>query len=379
MEEILENKKVRQTEKLNVFIADANYDEKWIRFLDNHPEGTIYHHLLWLKVLGNETKQKIIKLVCANENDELLGIFPLQYTKGFPFGLGGVPGAKRLSSLPRSPIGAPLSVAPVVSKLLLEKSMELIDINGQRFLQIKSFENDLNDKIDSLTKYFWREFYVKEIPDYPNEIRFGNSRNHAAIKRAVNKAKKNGVTFRIADSLDDLKKWYLLYLDTMRTHTTPARSFGFFKDQWDLLRPEGFMQLVLADLNVSSKKILLAGSVLYIYNKTVVYAFNGSSPDYLEIRPNDILHWQAIFNAQKDGYKYYDLGEVSNGNAGLAAYKKKWGADVWKMFHYFYPKPAQLQEEELDPGTVGGLKEKIWQRLPLSITAKLGEMVYKKL
>ena len=91
------------------------------------------------------------------------------------------------------------------------------------------------------------------------------------------------------------------------------------------------------------------------------------------------MHWDAIFEAQKEGYKYYDLGEVSKDHSGLAAYKKKWGSTVWEMYHYYYPKPSQLEEEELDSGTSGGMKEKIWQSLPLSLTAKLGEMVYKKL
>ncbi len=379
MEAVLENKKVLQAEKINVFIADSSYDEKWLEFLDDHPEGTIYHHPLWLKILENESKQKVLKLICTDENKNIVGIFPLQYTKGFPFGIGGVPGAKRLSSLPRSPIGGALTRNDLVTKAMIEKAISMVQNDNDRLLQIKSYKTNLNEKIESLNKYLWREIYIKEIPDYPGEIRFGNSRNHAAVKRAVNKAKRNGVTFRVADTLEDLIKWYKLYLDTMRFHTTPARSFGFYKDQWELLKPEGLMQLVLAELDENGKKIIIAGSVLFYFNKTVTYAFNGSSRKHFELRPNDILHWEAIFNAQKEGYKYYDLGEVSKDHSGLAAYKKKWGSDVWEMYHYYYPKPGKLEENELDSGTAGGMKEKIWQRLPLNITAKIGKSVYKKL
>ena len=34
--------------------------------------------------------------------------------------------------------------------------------------------------------------------------------------------------------------------------------------------------------------------------------------------PNDLLHWYAILDAQKNGFKYYDFGEVSKDNIGLA-------------------------------------------------------------
>jgi len=375
MELVLGNKKAR----LDVFIADSAYDKKWLEFLDKHPHGSIYHHLLWLKVLENESGQKIIKLVCTNENDEIVGIFPLQYTKGFPFGVGGVLATKRLSSLPRSPIGGPLVADSSVAKLMIEKAIGLLKDDYDRLLQIKSYEIDLNEKVESLNKYLWREIYIKTIPSYPDEIRFGNSRNHAAVKRAVNKAKRSGVMFRVADSEEDLRNWYPIYLDTMRFHISPARSFHFYKDLWEELKPKGLMQLVLAEYEENGKKIIVAGSVLFFYNKVVTYAFNGSSRKHLELRPNDILHWEAIFNAQKDGYKFYDLGEVSKDHSGLAAYKKKWGSDVWEMYHYYYPKPKQLDKETLDAGTLHGIKEKIWQTMPLKLTAKIGKMAYKKL
>ncbi len=373
------NEKIEQDTRLKVFIADSDFDDKWIDFLNRHPEGTIYHHPLWLKVLEKESKQKILKLVCTNEKNEVAGIFPLQYTSGFPFGVGGVPAAKRLSSLPRTPVGGPLTVNKNAEKILIEEVIEIVSKEQGRLLQIKSFDSTLDDTVENLNKYLWREFYIKEIPDAPAEIRFGNSRNHAAVKRAVNKAIKNGVAFRIADSSDDLKKWYPLYLDTMRTHTTPARSLNFFMNLWELLKPKGLMQLVVAELDVNGKKNIIAGSVLFFYNKTVIYAFNGSSREHLDFRPNDLLHWQAIFNAQEAGYKYYDLGEVSKGNAGLAAYKKKWGSDIRNMYHYYFPKPENIDADELDSSINGGLKEKIWKSLPLGVTAKIGEYVYKKL
>ncbi|GMR25747.1 MAG: hypothetical protein BMS9Abin39_1072 [Ignavibacteria bacterium] len=380
MNNVVDNNIALQSEKkLNIIMAGSEMDSKWDDYVHKHADGTIYHNSAWLDVIEKESGQKVLKLICTDENDNVMGIFPLQYTAGFPFGIGGVPGSKRLSSLPRTPIGGPLTSNVSVTKTMIEKAISIVGDDSNRLLQIKSYATDLNEKVEKLIKYLWREIYLKEIPDYPDEIRFGNSRNHAAVKRAVNKAKKNGVTFRIAGSLTDLTNWYPLYLDTMRFHSTPARSFSFYKNLWNQLKPKGLMQLVLAELEENGKIIIIAGSVLFFYNKVVTYAFNGSSRKHFELRPNDILHWEAIFEAQKEGYKYYDLGEVSKDHSGLAAYKKKWGSTVWEMYHYYYPKPSQLEEEELDSGTSGGMKEKIWQSLPLGLTAKLGEMVYKKL
>jgi len=371
------------SQELSLVVKEANsdIDEKWIEFISNHSQATVYHHPAWLNVIETETGQKVLKLICIDEDENIKGVFPLQFTKGFPFGLGGIPGTRRLASLPRTPVGGPLTSNSLATDLLIQKATDIVSSESACLLQIKSFDSDINDGIDSLYKYFWREIYIKEIPDYPDEIRYGKSKNHAKIKWAVNKAEQNNVIHRIAETEVDLKKWYPLYLDTMRIHITPARSYRFFKNLWEILRPKGMMQLQLAELEENGKQKIIAGSILLFYNKTVTHAFSGSSRirKHIEFRPNDLLHWYAMLDAQKNGFKYYDFGEVSKGNIGLATYKKKWDTVKVNMYHYYYPKPAQLQEEELDVGTAGGVKEKIWQRLPLSITAKLGEFVYKRL
>ena len=380
MTTLLQNIQAEKSERnLTVYLAGTDLEFEWEDFLTTHPESTIYHHPLWLKVIEKESGQEVLKLICTNDENEILGILLLQETKGIPFGLGGVSGSKRLSSLPRTPIGGPLTFDDSATVKLLEKAIEIVSENRGQFLQIKSYSTELDKNAELLNKHFWRDIYIKEIPPHPEEIRFGNSRNHAAIKRAVNKAVRSGVKYRLAKTEADLKQWYPLYLDTMRFHTTPARSFKFFANLWKYLRPKGLMSLVLAELEDGKNKVMIAGSVLFYYNGMVTYAFNGSSRNHLEYRPNDLLHMQAIVDAQKDGYKEYDLGEVSKDHAGLAAYKKKWGSKVLQMYHYYYPNPPRLEEDSLDVETASGLKSKIWQALPLGITAKIGELVYKKL
>lgn len=368
-------------QSLTVKEANTDIDEKWIEFISNNSQATIYHHPLWLKIIQEETGQRALKLICTDKNDDIQGLLPLQFTKGFPFGLGGIPGTRRLASLPRTPVGGPLTLNSKVTNLLIQKATDIVSNESDCLLQIKTFDPDINNGIGTLHKYFWREVYIKEIPDYPDEVRYGKSKNHAKIKWAVNKAEQNNVIHRIAQTEDDLKKWYPLYLDTMRIHATPARSFSFFKNLWEILKPKGLMQLELAELKENSRNIVIAGSILFFYNKTVTHAFSGSSRirKHIELRPNDLLHWYAILDAQKNGFKYYDFGEVSKGNKGLATYKKKWDTVKIDMYHYYYPKPAQLQVEDLDSGTGSGMKEKIWQKLPLFATARFGKIIYKRL
>ena len=93
-----------------------------------------------------------------------------------------------------------------------------------------------------------------------------------------------------------------------------------------------------------------------------------------------MLHWNAIHNAQKESYKFYNWGNVGDNEPGLTAYKKKWGSDKFQTYQYFYPNPTTLEfKEGTDPGEFSGLKKFIWQLLPFRLTSMVGALVYKYL
>jgi len=370
---------INQFKNYKIFEESSAVDEEWTEFVLQRAECSIYYHPAWLRVLEKETNQKIIKLVCRDDAGLLAGILPLQFTKGIPFGIGGMPGKKRISSLPRTPVGGLMASSDEVADLLIQRAIEITNRNSKYRLQIKSFNDKLNERVTLISKYFWREFYFTHIPKYPEELRFGNSKNHTKIKWGVNKAIKNGVKIRYSDSEKDILKWYNLYLDTMKFHTTPPRSLRFFKSLWKNLKPKGLMQLVFAELEEDGKQRIIAGSIFLTFNKIIVYAFNGSDRNDFDLRPNDLIHWTVIHDAQKIGFQIYDWGEVVKGQEGLAAYKEKWSCKKLDLYHYYYPGFETKNEESIDSSTKDGLLKKMWGFLPLKITSSIGSQIFKYL
>jgi len=364
--------------KLRVSSENEVCEESWAEYVKNHAEGTIYHHPAYLKVLEEQSGQKLLRLICRDESDRIRGIFPLQYTKGMPYNIWGALVDRRLSSLPRTPVVGPLTDDDNVAAELINAAIDIVNEDPGRFLQIKTYNPALPN--ESLCKFIWRNEYITEIPAYPQEIKFVNSKNHASIKRAVNKAINNGVEYRFADSEKDLKQWYRLYLELNKYHTNPPRPYKLFKIAWDILKSKGMMQLALAEQKTNSKKKIIAGSILYYFNNTVTFAYNGSSRNYFDLRPNDLLHWNAIHNAQKEKYKFYNWGNAGETETGLAAYKKKWGSKQFRTYQYFYPNPSVIEfKEGTDPSGFIGFKKIIWQLLPLRFTRIIGALVYKHL
>jgi lipid II:glycine glycyltransferase (peptidoglycan interpeptide bridge formation enzyme) len=117
-----------------------------------------------------------------------------------------------------------------------------------------------------------------------------------------------------------------------------------------------------------------------MFAKTVFYAFNGRRPDSLSLRPNDAIHWQAVRDASRAGYRYYDFGEVLDENQGLSEFKSKWGSEEVALYRYYFPAgEVPHAESSRAPDSARQLAYAAWRRLPLRVTALLGDQIYRYL
>jgi lipid II:glycine glycyltransferase (peptidoglycan interpeptide bridge formation enzyme) len=160
----------------------------------------------------------------------------------------------------------------------------------------------------------------------------------------------------------------------MRIKAVPPRSYRFFQSLWTRLRPQGQMRLLLAERKTADGTKLVAGSIFLKFGQTVFYAFTGCAPRDFYLHPHDLIQLEAIRDACKSGYRWYDFGEVSEDNESLAQFKGKWGTQPKPLFRYYYP----LREEE---NSILGREithsRKLWRLLPEGATAVLGDLIYR--
>ena len=137
---------------------------------------------------------------------------------------------RRLSSLPpRTPLAGPLAKTPRALAALARDAVERARADPGVVLQLKVSEPALDGLVDGLVGTPWRLSYVLDLPDDPEAVRFGNSRNHARIRWAVNKASRSNVHVRPAETEAELRDWYALYLDVNRWRLQPPRPYRLFR------------------------------------------------------------------------------------------------------------------------------------------------------
>ena len=353
---------------------DPSTDVRWDVYVSAHAEGLVYHTSAWLRVLRREYGQPAVGLVLEDAAGRLQGVLPLMATKGLPLGLGGSLAGRRLSSLPRTPVAGPLADDRDGLARLVRGAVQRTPPGSQ--LQLKPAEANLDGLVDQVVGQRWRVTYLLDLPDRPEQLRFGNSRSNARVRSGINLAVRHGVAVRRADSIADVRAWYRLYLETMRHHAVPARPLRLFEAMWEELRPRGMMRLLLAE----RERELLGGSIILMFGSSAFYAFNSVMRSALFLRPNDLLQWHAISDACTDGYRKYDLGEVPEGSEGLAHFKRRWASQQRCLQRYSYPAPTQRRDRlDSEPGPLARIMARGWRAVPLEVTHAVGRFVYRYL
>ena len=141
-------------------------------------------------------------------------------------------------------------------------------------------------------------------------------------KSNLNQAKKQGIAVRLANKEQDIHAYYALYKDTLRRwgdgvlFTYPEELFlTVFRQAGDSVK------IWLAE----KEGIIVAGAVIFYWNRIVTYWHGSSHEDYFHCYPNNMLHMEIIRDAAAAGFHYYDFGP-SGGQEGVVRFKKSFGA-----------------------------------------------------
>jgi hypothetical protein len=385
----------RNPSGLRVIELDIRSDSRWERFVDSHPDATIFHHPLWLQVLEREYDRRRITLACEDRQGNLQAILPLLVTRGLPLGIGGNLVGRRLSSLPRTPLAGPLALTPESSALLLRAAITIVQKTRGQTLQIKALGGLLDGTVDGLVQRPWRMSYAVALPeerrtlgeeecfqkfgpcDTCRILRFGNCANHRKVSWAVKKAKSSHLSVTEAQSPTELREWYQIYLEAMRRNCVPPRPYRLFRACWELLRPRGYMRLLVARLPALDR--MIGGSVLFTYRDKTFAGFAACRQKDFHLHPNDLLHWVGIRDACRLGCHTYDFGEVPGDAPNLARFKRKWNCEETQLWRYYYPLEKMSNLNVDHPPLAKKVAARLWGRLPLKGTAVLGDWIYSYL
>ncbi len=347
---------------MRTVLVDPFTDPRWDAFMQTHPEGTIYHHSAWARVL-QESYGFAPEYYAMEEDGELKAAAPFCRVQSPLTG-------NRLICLPFSDCCFPLSQAPGEMKLLLD-SVFREAARRRLALEVRGWGGVCRPE----------EFRMVGSPHFVVHRAYFNGSNgdlmdaiHPRARRGVKAAEKQQIVVRATTEYGDLEQFYRLNLETRRKLGILPQPWRFFQAIHRHLLTPGHGFLLIAETG----KEMVAGVLYLQFQDTFTYKFNASSAAHLHLRPNHLLILKGMEMARRMGYRYFDFGRSDLESEGLREFKSQWGAEEHVLPYYYFPAIGGTSAE-----TAGSLKHKVMalytRHVPTPLLRITSAMLYRHL
>lgn len=339
-------------------------DKRWDEFVSHHPEGTIFHHSAWARVLQERYAASPEYFVLENNQGELTAIAPF-------FLVPGTLRGRRLVCLPSSEYCYPLAYNQSdIEKLISLAEAEVLS-KHLSYLEIRG--GNIGDRAPALglKEHSYYLHHVTPLEGRPPDLRAKLSRE---TRYHLNRGERSPVVVRLAQSEADLKEYHRLTSNMRRKINLLPWPYRFLLSIYRHIIQPGYGFLVVAEVD---RKIVSGGLCLGFKN-TLINKFNASDPRYIQLRTNYLVMWKAIELAYEKSYRYFDFGITNPENTGLIKFKSHWNSTQTVLPYYYYPDIRainSLPENSLIYRAHTSIN-KFLPDLALKITA---ELLYKRL
>jgi lipid II:glycine glycyltransferase (peptidoglycan interpeptide bridge formation enzyme) len=215
----------------------------------------------------------------------------------------------------------------------------------------------------------WANHFIHSLDLTADEVAV-RAKFRPNIRQNIRKAKKESVQVKFEHSLEATAAFYKLNCSTRRHHGLPPQPWRFFEKMWEHVIASGKGWVALAEF----QHHLIAGAVFVFYGDQVLYKFGASNREFLHLRPNDLLMWEAIQWCIRKGIRGFSFGRTEPDNKGLVRFKRKWGPDETLIR---YIKFDLHKNVFLAASSTQNTSYAILKKLPEPVLKMLGKMLYR--
>lgn len=337
----------------------------WATSLEQQRQDIFYYHEAWLELITKLYGYTVIPLTTTNNAGAVSGYLPLCLMQSPLTG-------RRLVSLPFSDHCPILSESESDADNLVEQAITLAHQQKARYLELRT---GVNHALANRSDMVQGDLYVRWVMPLSGDPTTLWSQLRKPVQHQIKKSRKLGVEIRIAESHEDVVRYYRLHLQTRsKKHGMPTQPQRYFLEAWDAFAAHDGMQVLLAEHEGHT----IAGMVLFAAGATVRYAYGASDEQYLHLAPNNLLMWTAMTWGCTHGYQELDMGRTASDNEGLMEFKRRWGATPAPLPYYYYPRMDGLAATS-EQSRKFRLLTNCWRKLPLQIAGPLGGHLYRHL
>lgn len=328
----------------------------WDAALQSFPSSSIFHTAAWAKVL-QATYGYTPVYFTLRESGCLRALLPLMEVDSWLTGKRGV-------SLPFTDDCEPLCSDAGALTGMLKKVMEYGAERNWRYLECRGGKEFFAGAPASTAFYGHRLILTGG-----EEAVF--ARVESAVRRAIRKAEKTGISIEFAQGLDAMRTFYYLHCKTRNRHGLPPQPFRFFQNIHDCILAQNHGFVVLARY----QQIPVASAVYFHWEKNAIYKYGASDETFQHLRANNLVMWEAIKWYGRNSFQQLHFGRTSLTNQGLRRFKLGWGTEEHNIEYVRYDMRKDGFVTVKDGAS--GWHSHVFNVLPSFLSRFVGTMLYK--
>jgi FemAB-related protein (PEP-CTERM system-associated) len=342
------------SEAVSVELYSPSRKPDWENFIFGSASATLAHDLRWKAVVEETYGHRPFYLMAYRER-RAAGVLPLFLIKSLIFG-------RSLVTSPYLTFGGLLAEDDDAAAALVESAKK---IAGQQKVKYTEIRNDHPTPHLEHTKL---SYFTLLLDLSLGEEKLLKSL-HSTARRNVKKAQQSGL--EVVEGVENLEEFVKINFKNMHRLGTPAHGRAFFKN---IIKH--FPDSIL--LMARHQQTWVGGMLLVSFKKTIHMPWVAALEEYFEMRPNNLLYWEAMARAARRGFQFFDFGR-SKEDQGTFRFKAQHGAQPVQLYYQYHLNGAN-EVPNLDPeASAFRTLVEIWKKLPLPVVNLVGPRLIGKI
>ncbi|RPH48547.1 MAG: GNAT family N-acetyltransferase [Desulfobacteraceae bacterium] len=340
---------------LNIQILNpVNYDN-WDELIRRIPGSSFFHTVAWIRVLSESYGYTPACFVSDKNNNVV--VIPVMDVKSAVTGRRGV-------SLPFTDYCEPIIAGSIKFQDILDDIIQYGKRVNWKYIEFRGGDKFLPEALSSSR-------FLGHNLDISRKINAIYDDFKDTFKRNIKKACTNGVIVQFLYTEEAVREFYRLNCITRKRHGLPPQPYRFFRKVYEHIISKGHGVVALA----SHDDRFIAGAVFFHFGEKALYKYGASDIKYQNLRPNNLVMWEAVRWHSERGFKSLSLGRTEIENQGLRQFKLALGAEEYSIKYYRYDLKSGSFVRE--PEKVSAFQNKMLNKLPVFVLKIIGKVYYR--
>ena len=337
--------------------VDPIRDPRWMEFVSEHPDSSVFHSPSWLQALQATYSYRPFAISTSPPGARLRnGILFCQVQSWLT--------GNRLVSVPFADHCELLVDDADDRRELLGCIANMLSRNQFKYAELRPLKREPEDKCGFRPS---RRCLLHTLDLRPRLDEILKQSHKTSIQQRIRRAQRQQLDYTEGNDSQHIHRFYQLLLLSRRRQRIPPQPLEWFHN---LARYFGdSLQIRL----LSRGNQTVAGVLTLHWKQTVVDKYSCSDPQYNNLGCIPLLLWRVIEHAKQTGISTFDLGRSDYEGTGLVGFKDRWGSQRMELTYWRLPSQTASGYGQWKLKVAGP----IFARMPDRLLAASGRILYR--